>query len=104
MRFLYESRLKDFGIPKEINKVRFKEQILSHFTEAQTQSDGKNVILVFEKGMQQLLKQAYNFNNKDDALVLSKAAKIVREEVAFSLMEALMIINSRSQCQQILSV
>ena len=29
LRFLYESRLKDFGISKEVNKVRFKEQILS---------------------------------------------------------------------------
>ncbi len=44
MQFLYESRLKDFGISKEINKVRFKERILSHFPEAQTQSDGKNIV------------------------------------------------------------
>ena len=34
LRFLYESRLKDFGISKEVNKVRFKEQILEHFPEA----------------------------------------------------------------------
>ena len=79
LRFLYESCLKDFGISKEINKVR--EQILSHFAEAQTQSDGKNIILVFEKGMQELLKQAYNNNYKDDALILSKAAKIIRKDI-----------------------
>ncbi len=30
--------------------VRFKEQILEHFPEAQGQSDGNNIILVFEKG------------------------------------------------------
>lgn len=41
LRILYESRLKNFGISKEINKGRFKEQILSHFTEAQIQNDGK---------------------------------------------------------------
>ena len=81
LQFLYESRLKDFGISKEINKVRFKEQILSHFAEAQTQSDGKNIILVFEKGMQELLKQEYNNNYKDDALILSKAAKIIRKDI-----------------------
>ena len=81
MRFLYESCLKDFGISKEVNKVRFKEQILSHYPEAQAQSDGKNIILVFEKGMQQILKQAYNCNYEDDALVLSKAAKIVCEDI-----------------------
>ena len=81
MRSLYESRLIDFGISKQVNKVRFKDQVLSHFPEAQAQSDGKNAILVFEKGMQQILKQAFNCNYEDDALVLSKAAKIVREDI-----------------------
>ena len=41
----------------------------------------ETTILVFEKGMQQILKQAYNCNYEDDALVLSKAAKIVREDI-----------------------
>ena len=55
---------------------------MAHFHEAQTQSDGKNVILVFEKRMQQVLKQACNsYNFEDDALVLSKAAKIVRDDI-----------------------
>lgn len=31
--------------------------------------------------MQQILKQAYNCNYEDDALVLSKAAKIIREDI-----------------------
>ena len=31
--------------------------------------------------MQQILKQAYNCNYEDDALVLSKAANIVREDI-----------------------
>ena len=73
--------MKNFDISKEINKVRFKEQIQSRFPEAQCQSDGKNIILVFEKGMQQILKQAYNCDYEDDALVLSKAAKIIREDI-----------------------
>ena len=81
LRSLYESRLIDFGISKQVNKVRFKDQVLSHFPEAQAQSDGKNAILVFEKGMQQILKQAFNCNYEDDALVLSKAANIVREDI-----------------------
>ena len=45
---LYERRLHIVGIGKEVNKVRFKEQLLEYFTNAQEQSDGKNVILVFE--------------------------------------------------------
>ena len=39
---LYESRLADFDISSEVNKVRFKEQILKHFPYSQEQNDGKN--------------------------------------------------------------
>ena len=104
LRFLHESHLKDFGI----SKVRFKEQLLSHFSEAQTQSDGKNILLVFEKGMQQLLKQAYDTNYKNDALILSKPAKVVRKDIfnssVFNLMVVLLVIASKSLCQQISNI
>ncbi len=53
LRQLYESRLLILGIDKEINKVRFKEQVLKYFTNAQEQSDGKNKVLVSEKGIQE---------------------------------------------------
>lgn len=78
---LYESRLADFGIRSEVNKVCFKEQILKHFPYSQEQSDGKNLILVFEKGMQQMLKQAMETDYEGDALILAKAARIVREDI-----------------------
>ena len=48
---LYENRLLELGISKEINRVCFKEELLKYFPHAQEQSDGKNVILVFEQGM-----------------------------------------------------
>ena len=66
-----------------MNKVKFKEQLVSHFPEAQVQNDGKNIILVFEKGMQQLLKQACScsYDHEDDALILAKAAKIIRRDI-----------------------
>ncbi|KAG0727322.1 hypothetical protein GWK47_034911 [Chionoecetes opilio] len=81
LRHLYESRLADFGIRSEVNKVRFKEQILKHFPYSQEQSDGKNVLLVFEKGMQQMLKQAMETDYEGDALILAKSARIVREDI-----------------------
>lgn len=81
LRELYENRLLDLGIRKEINKVRFKEQVLKHFPHAQEQSDGKNVILVFEQGMQEMLKQALKCDYEEDALILAKAAKIVRGDI-----------------------
>ena len=78
---IYENRLHDLGITKEINKVRFKEKVLNYFPNAQEQNNGKNIILVFEQGMQQMLKTSVEcINHQEDALILMKAAKIVRNE------------------------
>ena len=46
---LYENRMLELGISKEINRVRFKEQLPKYFPHTQDQSDGKNVILVFKQ-------------------------------------------------------
>ena len=81
LRHLFENCLLDFGINKEMNKVLFKEKILEHFPEAQAQSDGNNTILVFQQGMLQMLKQAFNSNYESDAIILSKAAKIICEDI-----------------------
>ena len=56
LRQMYENRLHDLGISKEVNKQRFKEQVLTYFPNAQEQNDGENVILVFKEGMQQMFK------------------------------------------------
>jgi len=53
--------------------------ILNPFPSAQEQNDGKNVILVFEQGIQQMLKSSMQSSNQEDVLILAKAAKIVRE-------------------------
>ena len=82
IRQAYVNRLRNLGIIKEINKVRFKERILNYFPNAQEQNDGKNIILVFDKGMQQMLKTSMECSNhQEDALILMKAAKIVRNEI-----------------------
>ena len=81
LRQLYESRLHILGINKEINKVLFKKQVLEYFTNAQEQSDGKNKVLVFEKGIQQMLKQTMKCDHEGDALILMKAARIVRKDI-----------------------
>ena len=43
----------------EMNKALFREKILQHIPEAQAQNDGNNIILIFQQGMQQMLKQAF---------------------------------------------
>uniref|UniRef100_UPI00358F8763 uncharacterized protein isoform X1 n=1 Tax=Myxine glutinosa TaxID=7769 RepID=UPI00358F8763 len=80
LRHMYEARLAALGIQKEVNKVRFKEQILHFFPKAQEQNDGKNVVLIFDQGMRQMLKQAFT-DYEGDASILAKAAKIIREDI-----------------------
>ena len=85
LRHLYENRLKKLGIDTEVNKVCFKEKILSHFHEAQAQNDGKNILLIFQQGMQQILKHALNTDYEGDAMILAKAASIIRKNIFDSL-------------------
>ncbi len=81
LRSLYQNRLTDFGISKELNKIRFKELLLSHFPDAQVQNDGKNVSLIFKQEMQKILKEAFQQKVESDALILSKAVKIIRNDI-----------------------
>uniref|UniRef100_UPI00358E26DF uncharacterized protein isoform X2 n=1 Tax=Myxine glutinosa TaxID=7769 RepID=UPI00358E26DF len=81
LRHMYEKRLQDLGIDREMNKVHFKEKILRYFPEAQEQNDGKNIVIVFEKGMQEMLNQAMNCDYESDIMALAKAAKIIRQEI-----------------------
>ena len=43
LRQMYEHRLQNLGINKELNKIHFKDQLLRHFVNAQEQSDGKKL-------------------------------------------------------------
>ena len=55
----YFSRLGNLGINKEVNKTRLKSALLDHFKDAvQEQTDGKNVVFIFQNGMSTLMKEA----------------------------------------------
>ena len=87
---LYGKRLSDLGVEKEINGVlsRFSEKILAYFPYAKGQSDGKNKITFFEQDIQEMLKQLRRLlevttrNDEADMVLLAKAAKIVRKDIA----------------------
>ena len=70
---MYEHRLQNLGINKELNKRHFKDRLLRvrHFVNAQEQSDGKNSILVFEHGMKKMLKRSsQEYDYQEETLVL----------------------------------
>ena len=52
---LYMERRKDFDIIKTVNRTRLKDKLLTHFPEAQEQSDGRHTIIIFKYGMKNLL-------------------------------------------------
>ena len=79
---MYVNRLEDFGINKQINKTRLKVDVLEKFPEAQEQLDGKNIIIVFEQGMKNMLRESLKKRDfSDDIAVLAKAATIVRNDI-----------------------
>ena len=74
-------RLKDLGIVKTVNKTRLKDLIPNYFPGAQKQNDGRNTILVFNKAMQSMLKEALRERDlSEDAIILAKAATIIRND------------------------
>jgi len=80
---LYTGRLTSLGISKSVNKTRLKERILEHFPECTVQFDGRNTLLIFDQCLRILLRDAVKDRDyySDDALILAKAAKIIRKDI-----------------------
>lgn len=80
---LYEERLHHLGISKKVNKTRLKMQLLDHFAgDCQEQSDGKNILLVFNEGLKKLLKEAVELRDfTAEALSMAKLVKVIRQEM-----------------------
>lgn len=79
---MYVTRLENLGVHKTINKTRLKTSLLENFQEAQEQSDGKNVVIIFNKAIQSILKEAVQQRNfSEDAMILAKASAIVRKDM-----------------------
>lgn len=79
---LYVKRLEELGINKLVNKTRLKDRLLERFPEAQEQYDGRNTVLIFNEGMRNMLKEALkNRDFNEDAVILAKAATIVRKDI-----------------------
>ena len=79
---LYEGRLKSLGVTKTINKTRLKEKLLIQFCEhCQEQTDGKNMLFVFDEGMKKVLKEAIQARDTQmEALTMASVVKTVRKD------------------------
>lgn len=80
----YEQRLKELNDDISIHKTRLKEKLLDYFSDMglQQQTDGRNKILVFPEGMQQMMKDAFHDRDyENEGILFSKVAKIIRREL-----------------------
>ena len=79
---LYVSRLQALGIQKQINRTRLKISILENFPDAQEQNDGKNVVIIFKKAIQGIVKEVVQQRDfSEDAMILAKVSAIVRKDI-----------------------
>ena len=80
---LYVSRLEALGVSKQVNRTRFKLSLPENFPEAQEQTQGKKVVIVFKKVIQSMLKEAVQLQRDftDDAKILAKASAKIRKDM-----------------------
>jgi hypothetical protein len=79
---LYVNRLAALGVTKQINRTRLKLSLLENLPDAQEQMQGKNVVIVFNRLIQDMLKEAIpNRDFTDKVKILAKASAIVRKDM-----------------------
>ena len=72
---LFISRLEALGVYKTVNKTQLKNSLLAQFPDAQEQNDGKNLVIIFTKALQGMVKDAIKKRDfSEDATILAKAS------------------------------
>ena len=79
----YTKRLQDLGveITGRIHSTRLKNRILSQFEDLKSYNEGRDVYLAFDSDIGSALRVATNLDYDDEAVILSKAANIIRRDI-----------------------
>ena len=64
-----------------VHSARLKNRILFHFSDMSAYKSGRDVVLAFKKDIGNAVLKASSINHDEDAIILSKAANIVRQEI-----------------------
>ncbi|CAG2219667.1 PARP6_8 [Mytilus edulis] len=80
---MYTNRLEQFGIDtsKRLNSTHLKDRILAAIPDLEAHKQGRDVLLIFNEDIGKAIKQALASNYDDEAIILSKAVKIVRKDM-----------------------
>ena len=98
---MYVKRLATLEVHKTVKKTRLKNSLLEHLPGAQEQFSGKQIVIIFKKAIEGLLKDAVQQKDySEDALILAKASAIVRREI-FSHERFTISGHFTNECQEI---
>ena len=80
---MYMTRLNDLGAEttSRMHSTRLKERILANIPDMQAHKQGRDVYLVFTDDVGLALKKALDSDYDEEAIVLAKAAEIVRRDI-----------------------
>ena len=80
---LYSARLEQLGTEQNArtHSTRLKNRILAHIPDLSAHKEGRDVLLAFKEDIGPALHKVCEDNYDDEAICLSKAAKIVRRDM-----------------------
>ena len=82
MKNLYISRLNELGLDQvQVHTTRLKDRLLAAIPDLRSQTEGRDILLIYDEDIGTALKQACNDDCDSDALILAKASKIIRRDV-----------------------
>ena len=80
MKNLYITRLNELGLDQvQVHTTRLKDRILAAIPDLKSQTEGRDILLIYDEAIGTALKQACN--DDCDALILAKASNIIRRDV-----------------------
>ena len=80
---LYSNRLEQLGtiVSGRVHSTKRKDRILSYFPDMETHTQGREVVLIFNKDVGIALGKACEHDTNSDAVHLARAATIVRRDM-----------------------
>ena len=80
---LYTTRLKQLGTGAagRIHSTKLKDRILSSFPDMEAHKQGRNSVLIGNEHIGSALSKACEYDADNDAVILARAARIVRRDM-----------------------
>ncbi len=80
---LYTTRLKQLGTDAagRIHSTKLKDRILSFFPDMEAHKQGRNLVLIGNEHIGSALSKACEYDADNDAVILARAARIVRRDM-----------------------